>query len=334
MSYIYVTEPGAKVGLSGGNIKVTKDGNEIMTAPKQMVEAISIFGNAQMTTQCMRFCLVNGIRVSLFSKVGAYFGCIMSTNHVSITKQKQQFKLVEDKEFALKMAKKLVKAKINNQFVVAKRYLRNKEIDMENVLQQIKLAKSKIDEAENVEQVMGYEGSASRGYFQVLSGIIDEEFQFKGRNKRPPLDPVNAMLSMGYTMLMNEVKGQIEGHGLNPFAGFLHQDRERHPTLASDLMEEWRAIIVDSVILNMFSHKEISADMFNYDEETGACFLSEAAMKVFIKKLEQKLHSPTKYLDQFEGEMTFRTAIWHQVKALEKAIEIGDVDAYNPIVLR
>ena len=334
MSFVYVVEDGSKMSIDGGCLKITYKSGEVSKMPKETVEAISIFGNSQMSTQCTKFCLEKGIRVSYFSKNGSYFGCLLSTGHVNIKRLKKQIFLSEDKDFCVKLSKKIIQAKINNQLVVVKRYLRNSNIDESDNLFQISNARKKVIEAESVEQIMGYEGTASRYYFKILSDLVETDFKFSGRNRRPPKDPFNSLLSLGYTLVMYELYGELESHGLNPFAGFLHQDRENHPTLASDMMEEWRAMLVDSVVMSLIQGHEISIDEFYYDEETGACLLKKDGMKIFLSKMEKKLHSEAKYLSYINERMSFRKAIWHQVRMLSRTVDLGDVEQYKPITIR
>ena len=248
--------------------------------PKETVESIAIFGNSQMRTQCTHYCLMKGIHVNYFSKRGAYFGRLISTGHVNVRRQKQQIFLSEEKSFPVELSKRIIEAKINNQIVLVKRYLRNLELNENEAIFQMKNAKRKLESANTVEQIMGYEGIASRYYFQILSDMVEEEFKFNGRSRRPPKDPFNSMLSLGYTLLMYELYGEIENRGLNPYVGFLHQDRENHPTLASDMMEEWRAVIVDSAVMSLVQGHEISSQNFRVDEETGGCILDDAGMKI------------------------------------------------------
>lgn len=334
MSFVYVAEDGSKIGLEGGTITVLQKNGEVVKIPKETVEGISIFGNSQVTTQCVQYCLRKGIRISFFSKVGFYYGCMLSTGHVNIKRLKQQIFLSENQDFCLKLSQKLIEAKINNQLVVVKRYLRTAGITDEESLFQIRNAKKKVLETEDIEQLMGYEGIASRSYFKIIASLVDEQFRFEGRNRRPPKDPFNSMLSLGYTLVMYEIYGEIENRGLNPYAGFLHQDRERHPTLASDLMEEWRPVLIDAVVLSLIQGHEIQQDHFYYDKDTGACFLTENGMKIFFRKLENKLHSEMRYLEYIKQRTSFRRAIWHQVGLLVKAIESNDVDEYIPLRIR
>lgn len=334
MSFVYVAEGGSKIGIEGGSITVLQKSGEVVKIPKETVEGISIFGNSQLTTQCVQYCLRKGIRISFFSRVGSYYGCLLSTGHVNIKRLKQQIFLSENPEFCLSLSKKLIEAKINNQLVVAKRYLRTAGLKDEDSLFQIKNSRKKVLEAESIEQLMGYEGIASRYYFKMIASLVEEDFQFEGRNRRPPRDPFNSMLSLGYTLVMYEIYGEIENRGLNPYAGFLHQDRERHPTLASDLMEEWRPVLIDAVVLSLIQGHEIRKEHFYYDEESGACLLKEDGMKIFFRKLENKLHSEMKYLEYVLQRTSFRRAIWHQVGLLVKAIESNDADQYIPLRIR
>lgn len=122
-----------------------------------------------------------------------------------------------------------------------------KKEEVQHIIEQMKLAAKNIDKCTSVSQIMGYEGIAARHYFMGLSKCILPEFGFCGRSRRPPKDEFNSMISLGYAMLMNEIYGAVEGKGLNVYAGFLHQDRERHPTVASDMMEEWRSVLIDSM---------------------------------------------------------------------------------------
>lgn len=284
MSLVYVVEDGAKIGIEAGTINVYHKNGGITKVPKETVEAISIFGKSQVTTQCVQFCLRQGVRISFFSKTGSYFGCLISTGHIHVQRQRNQVHLSEDKGFCVEISKKIVECKINNQLVVAKRYLRNSGISEEEQLFQIGNARKKVMDATSIDQIMGYEGIASRNYFDILSAVVDESFSFKGRNRRPPRDPFNSMLSLGYSLIMYELYGELENHGLNPYFGFLHQDKEKHPTLASDMMEEWRPVLVDSMVMSLIQGHEINKEDFYY-EESGACFLKPEGLKIFQRIL-------------------------------------------------
>ena len=171
-------------------------------------------------------------------------------------------------------------------------------------------------------------------YFKRLSKLVEPEFSFNGRSRRPPKDEFNAMISLGYSILMNEMYGKVENKGLNPYFGFIHRDKEHHPTLVSDLIEEWRAVIVDSVVMSLINGHEISLEHFYGDMEKPGCFLTKEGMKIFINKLEKKERTDTKYLSYVNYAVSFRRAIELQIGELVKALEMEDATLYKPIRIR
>ena len=239
----------------------------------------------------------------------------------------------ENETFTLGFSKKIVNAKIQNQLVILKRYNRTAGVVIDNEMIGMKNAAQKLKICKSIEEVIGFEGIAARNYFQGLSKIIDPEFAFEGRNRKPPQDPFNAMISLGYTILMNEIYGELESRGLTPYGGFMHQDRERHPTLASDLLEEWRAVIVDATVMSMIQGHEISVEDFE-KVESGGIILKKEARQRFLGCLETKMHGEMNYLSYVSEKTSFRKAIWLQIGELVKAIEKGDYDLYEPIRVR
>jgi CRISPR-associated protein Cas1 len=199
----------------------------------------------------------------------------------------------------------------------------------------MQVCEHKLETAAGVEAAMGFEGNAAREYFNALGILVNvPEFKFSGRSRRPPKNAFNSMLSLGYSILMSEIYGAIESKGLNPYFGFIHSDREKHPTLASDLMEEWRAVIVDSVVMSLVNGHEIAIDEFVANEETGGVFLTRDGMRTFIKKLEGRFAANAKYLEYAAYSVSFRRAISMQVGELCKAIEQRDSSLYNPVIIR
>jgi CRISPR-associated protein Cas1 len=193
---------------------------------------------------------------------------------------------------------------------------------------------SKMKDCSGVEQLMGYEGTAAKYYFQGLAKLVEPEFYFRGRNRRPPKDEFNSLLSLGYSIVMNEIYGKIQAKGLNPYFGFIHQDREKHPTLASDLMEEWRAVIVDSVVMSLLNGHEMDKTHFRREDEEPGVFLTNDGMKIFLNKMNSKLNTYCRYLDYIEYEVSFRRAMELQVGQLAKATEQGDAGLYVPMRIR
>ena len=334
MACLYVTENGARIGLSGGHFLVDCRDKSQRLIPKETLESIVIFGNVNLTVPCIKECLTRGITISIFSTTGSYFGRIESTNHVSAKRIKSQVHLSNSEKERLIFSKKIIENKIHNQIVLLKRYRRNSDQDISNELNAMKIHENKIKTCTSIEQIMGYEGNASRQYFKALSKMIKSEFKFSGRSKRPPKDPFNSMISLGYTILMYEIMGEIENRGISPYIGFMHKDTENHPTLASDLLEEWRAVIVDATVLSLIQGNEIGIEEFMINEDSGATVISKNGISVFMKKLEKKMKSNMNYLDYLEHPISFRRAIWWQVSKLIKCIDEGNFNEYAPIRIR
>ena len=228
---------------------------------------------------------------------------------MNVFRQRRQAELGKDEKFCLEFSKKIIDAKIHNQIVVLRRYARNSR--------------------ENIDRPV-----AEMIYFRTLGKLIDPEFAFTGRNRRPPLDPFNSMLSLGYSIILNEIYGKLEGKGLNPYFGMLHQDREKHPTLASDMMEEWRAVLIDTTVMGILNGHELSVDDFYSEENKLGVFLSDRAFKIYLKKLEEKFRSDNKYLSYVDYSVSFRKALDLQVNQLAKMMETGDLTLYKPVKIR
>lgn len=228
----------------------------------------------------------------------------------------------------------MLQAKVKNQEVVLQRYKRGREVNLSEELKMMRISIQKMEGCQQIDQLMGYEGTAARYYFQGLAKVTEPEFYFQGRSKRPPKDEFNSMLSLGYSILLNEIYGKLQNKGLNPYFGFVHQDREKHPTLASDLMEEWRAVIVDSVVMSLVNGHEITKSHFRQNADMPGYYLTNEGMKIFIQKLEKKIHTDTRYLDYIDYPVSFRRAMELQIMQLVRAIEAEDVTLYQPIRIR
>ena len=334
MACLYITEQGAKCTVQQGKIIVLcKDGSRRMI-PEELLETVVVFGRVEMTTAFIQACLKRGVNVSFLSANGHYFGRLTSTSHTNPVRFKNQVYLSDNKEQCLIFAKKTLEAKIHNQQTLLYRYSRNSTSNVENQMNKMSHYKRKIDHSNTLEEAMGYEGIAAKEYFSALSQIVKPAFRFQGRNKRPPKDPFNSMISLGYTIAFYEIYAEVEGRGLTPYIGFSHKIKEYHPSLVSDLLEEWRTVIVDAVVLNMIQRNEIGEDDFHKDDDTGAVLLSGKALKRFIGELEKKMQKTMNYLEYLDNPVSFRRGIWWQVKSLAHCIDINDFSGYHPLRIR
>lgn len=334
MSYLYVCEQGAVVGFSENRFQVKYRNGMLTSVPAEVLEVIEVFGNVQVSTQCLQECLRRGVNVLFYSTNGAYYGRLISTNHVNVQRQRKQAELGKDEGFKLAFSKRIIDAKIRNQIVILRRYARTTKVDVARPVAEMQCMHRKVENADSIDQVMGYEGNAAKIYFKTLGRMIDPQFTFQGRSRRPPLDPFNSMISLGYSIIMNEIYGKLEGKGLNPYFGMMHRDREKHPTLASDLMEEWRAVLIDSTAMSMLNGHELSKDDFYQGVETPGVFLEKEGFKTYIQKLETKFRTQNRYLSYVDYSVSFRRAIDLQINQFVKVIEESDVTAYIPVLIR
>jgi CRISPR-associated protein Cas1 len=276
--------------------------------------------------------------VQYFSATGEYFGRISSTGHVNTKRQRLQLLFVDDETASLEICKRIISAKVNNQYQLVKRYARNSTVDVKDDVDAMTKAKQDARNARSKSSLLGYEGNAAKAYFSALSKLVYPEFKFDGRSRRPPKDPFNSMLSLGYTLLHSMIYGFLEGKGLNPYFGFLHKEKYNHPALASDLMEEWRSVIVDATVMSLVNGREIDISNFNSKESGRGVFIDKDGMKIFLKKLESKYQTNQAYLDYVENKATsqisYRRAIEQQVSMFSNMLEARDVELYKPIRIR
>ncbi len=334
MSHIFVTKHGNVIGIKQGRFIITqKDGVE-RSIPRETVESITIFGNSNMTTPCIQFCLTKGIPVSFFSGKGHYFGRLESTSHNKSDVTALQIKRFEDKNFAADLCRKIVSAKIRNQEVIIRRYIREMTNELERSLSLMKRYRQLAETNTNLETIMGYEGIAARIYFSCLSEIIEPEFAFKGRSRRPPKDPFNSLLSLGYTLLLHEIYPKLENEGLSPYYAILHKGYANHPALASDMMEEWRSVIVDSTALSMIQGHELHGEHFYEDEETGAVLLTREGMNKFLKKYEKTMNRNCGYLAYDTNTRTMRKALQEQCYRMRLSVMNDNSVEYTPVIIR
>lgn len=332
MSCLYVTEHGASVGIRQNRVEVKYQNGSLKSIPIEPLESIEIFGRSQMTTQAIAECLSRGIPVSFYAHGGEYFGRLVNTDSVNVSRQRLQFAMTEDDAFRLALAKRILEAKIHNQCVLLRRYARSSEKNVSAEIAILSRTEKRADRCESMEELMGCEGFAARQYFQGLGKLVKEEFHFEKRSKRPLKDEFNALISFGYSLLFHEIHAKAENRGLNAYLGFIHEDKEKHPALISDLVEEWRAVIVDAAAMSLINGNEIQKEHFQ-KTDTGV-YLNKGGSKIFINKMEQKMRKEMRYLDYADYPVTFRRALDMQIMRLVKAMEEKDPELYHPVRTR
>lgn len=330
---LYLSEPGSVLRKSAGKYIVELNKNKIGEVPSEKLSALVLFSGAHITSPCMTSLLNSGIPVTWLSSTGKFFGRVELTNQVNIERQREQFRRSEDEKFCLEISRIFIRAKVKNSIVILKRYNRNLENTKVQInIDEINKVVNNIDKSQDILTLNGYEGYISKLYFQAIAELINDDFKFKGRSRQPPKDAYNSLLSFGYTLLMYEIYTVVVNRGLHPYLGFLHKIKRGHPALASDLIEEWRSVLIDSLVFNLIQRKIIKIEDFETSDTDGGIYLKKDKAKLFIQKFEERICKESKYKD--DDNMSFRQVIDKQILLLIKSIEENNPYLYDAFYIR
>ncbi len=325
---LYAQVQGATVGLDGERLVVrTKEGNAEARLPN--TSQVCLFGNVQISTPAVRALLERSIPLVYFSYGGWFLGRTFAHDTNNIELRVAQHARLSDKIFCLELARSAVNSKILNCRTMLRR---NSEQADEVVLSELKQLSRKATEAVSLESLLGFEGSAARAYFGAFSNMmksrLTDTFDFEGRNRRPPRDPINALLSFAYALLSKELALAIATAGLDPLLGFYHQPRFGRPALALDLMEEFRPLIADSVVINVINTGVIGESDFL--RGPGACALTMDARKRFILAYERRMDQLVTH-PVFGYRISYRRVLEVQARLLGRRFtgEIQELPAFR-----
>ncbi|MDO4548720.1 MAG: CRISPR-associated endonuclease Cas1, partial [Clostridia bacterium] len=335
MSYIYLYEHGAKISVQNNRIVVEqKRANLTRSIPIEGVESVCIIGEVAFTSPCIKEFLGRGIQLTWLSPSGEFFGKLSGTNHQNVLREAAQFDARYDEAFCLEMAKKWTGAKMRNQRTLLRRYSRFRDADVQAEIDAIGQCIDGIESSPSINALMGHEGVAARHYFSALSRLTEPDFRFDKRTRQPPRDPFNSMLSFAYTLLLHEINVAVSSRGLHPYVGCMHALRNGHPALCSDLMEEWRPVIADSLVMSVVAKQSIKINEFDPPDSRGGVYLKPDACKRFLAEYEEKLRVQAKYLSYADFPVSFRRAIELQTGQFVKALEARDASIYQGVIIR
>ena len=325
MSVLYVLQPEAVLSKAYEAFTVAikqEDGSwKKHSIPAQTVEQVVLMGNPQVTGDALVYALELGMPVHYLSVFGKYLGSALPGYSRNGSLRLAQYAVYHDIERRLALVKAIVTAKIHNQHAVLYRHGIG-----ENPL---KLRKKLVDEQTTLDQVRGIEGLAAREYFACWSSMLGDLWSFAGRNRRPPTDPVNSILSFAYGLLRVQVTAATHMAGLDPYVGYLHEATRGQPAMVLDLMEEFRPLVADNLVLSVLHRGELKPKDFL--ESLGAYSLSEAGRKTFLQAFERKMNDEFKH-PTFNYRCSYRRAIELQARLLSRHLQEGVV--YKPLTLR
>ncbi|HEY9166458.1 MAG TPA: type I-C CRISPR-associated endonuclease Cas1c [Candidatus Kryptonia bacterium] len=353
LNTLYITSDDAYVHKERETFVVEVDNKKVFQAPVHSIENIVCFGFKSLSPPLMAFCAENNVGISYLSENGRFLARVTGPQQGNVLLRKAQYAMSDSEPQSLSVARPIIAAKVANYRNLLLRHQRNRppvgdpvngedseepesEEEPSKAVESVAAAMGGrlegIRKAETLDELRGLEGECAAMYFGVLSALIKvKDFEFTSRSKRPPLDPANALLSFLYAILVNDVRSALETTGLDPQVGFLHQLRSGRPSLALDIMEEFRAYLGDRIMLNLINLKQVSKEDFEI-RESGEVRMSDEARKTVLaayqKRKQEEITHP------FLGEkMTIGLLPHIQAQLLARYVR-GDMQEYPPFYVK
>lgn len=332
---LYVTTPNAYLSQDGENIVIKKDNDELARIPFHNIEGIITFGYTGASPSLMGTCAKKNIALTFLSMHGRFLARVCGEQNGNVVLRKAQYRISDNEQASLIYAQCMILGKLYNARWVLERGVREHSLQVdieclkETISDIVKIMKQ-VQAVKDLNQLRGFEGIAATKYFSVFGQLIlqqKEDFAFRIRSKRPPMDNVNALLSFMYTILAHDCASALESVGLDSYVGFLHKDRPGRISLALDLMEEFRSVMVDRFVLTIINKKIVTACDFK-KLETGAVSMDDEARRKILGAWQNKKNE--KITHPFLNEkMEWGMLPFVQAQLLAKAIR-GDLDEYPP----
>jgi len=349
MAVMYVTEQGAALTKRGEHLVVEKRGTTIHRMHAFKVSQVVLMGRIQLSPAVVPFLLGRGIDTVFLSMYGRYHGRLASQLGKNVELRLRQYNRFQEPEFAAEMARRCIRGKIENCRVLLRRRNQERRVDeVVEALHRLRALGRRLSLCPDAASVMGVEGAAGAVYFGVFDHMLQVEgMEFNGRNRRPPKDPVNVLLSFGYTLLANAVETRVNLTGLDPYLGCLHSPEYGRPSLVLDLMEEVRPVLVDALVVGLVNKKVIGTTHFHRPEdreppafafageppkrEDYPIILDHEGARKLIAHFEARLDRRVLYPPRGK-QLTYRDILLEQARSLARLLE-GEGE-YEPFTMR
>ncbi|RCX20106.1 CRISPR-associated Cas1 family protein [Anaerobacterium chartisolvens] len=337
LNTLYIITPDNYLALDGETVLIRKNEETVKRLPLHNLEAIVTFGYTGASPALMGACAKRSIDLSFLTPSGRFLARVVGESRGNVTLRKEQYRISDSEEKSCAVARNFIIGKIYNAKWILERAARDHgmRLDAERLKKVSSMLTKKLEEVVycgELEQLRGIEGNAANMYFGEFDGLIlqqRESFYFNGRNKRPPTDNVNALLSFTYTLLARDCAAALEAVGLDAYVGFLHRDRPGRASLALDLMEELRCLVADRFVLSLINKKAINGEGF-VKRENGAVIMEDETRKTVLaawqeRKREQMTHP---FLDE---KVEWGLVPYVQATLLARFLR-GDLDEYPPLM--
>ena len=332
MATMYVTEQGARVEKEYRRLLVTKEDEVLMAVPVARVSQVVLVGNVGVTTPALLMLLREGVGFTLVSRAGQLRGHLVPPMPRNLPLRHQQYERARDEAFCLAVGRAVVDGKLRNYRTLALRMARSRpDVAEGEALGRLEESVQRVKTAADLAELRGVEGVGTRAYFEVFRRALREGWEFERRVRRPPTDPINALLSFGYTLLTDNLGAACEVVGLDRYDGFFHADKYGRPALALDLVEEFRGVVVDSVVLTLVNKRMLGERDFR-PGPGGAVYLGKRGLRVFLKQYSARLNTRILH-PHVKRRLTYQQCFEVQARLLAKVIQ-GEWAAYRPFRVR
>jgi len=335
LNTLYVTSQGSYLSKDGECVVVRTEDGEKRRFPAHVLDGIVCFGNVLCSPFLLGHCGDKGLAVSFLTERGRYLAGVRGPQSGNVLLRRAQYRLADDPDGSSRLARAVIAGKTANSRAVLRRCLRDhgERVDraaVEGGVAVLDDCAERLRRPVALDEARGLEGRAANAYFSVFGNMVlaeDPAFIFAGRNRRPPLDAVNCLLSFVYTLLAHDVRSALEAVGLDPQAGFLHRDRPGRPGLALDVMEEFRPFLADRLVLSLVNRGEVRGRGFVH-KESGAVFMDDDTRKTVLtawqkRKQDEAMHPFLK------ERIPLGLAFHVQAQLMARAVR-GDLDGYPP----
>ena len=335
MGTVYVTQQDSFVGKTDERLHVKFEKNLLLDVPLIKIEGLVIMGRATVSPALLIELLERKIPLTFLTRTGKYLGCLEPPLTKNIFIRSAQWAAARDGGVkATHIVQGFVRGKLKNYRIALLRAQReHKDTELAAAITRLDNAIEPIDRTERIDSLRGLEGAGSAAYFGSFDKLIRAEgFSFESRRRRPPTDPVNALLSFGYSLLAHDIQSAVNIVGFDPYLGYLHTERYGRPSLALDLMEEFRPLVVDAMVLAALNRKALVLSDFTTEPLSKAVSLSDEGRKTFLRSYEQKKQSKFKH-PVLQKQCTYQEAFEIQARLLGKYL-MSETDKYPPLILK
>lgn len=337
LNVLYVTTPETYLGKEGESVALRRDGAPIHRISLANLQGIICLGRVTVSPYLMAHCAERGVCITYLTETGRFLASVHGETKGNVLLRRSQYRWADDPERSASVTRFILKGKLGNARTVLRRGAR--EAKDETAAARLgacadlhTAALTRLDRERNVDGLRGVEGEAAAAYWAAFDALILNDhaaFRFAGRNRRPPLDAVNCLLSFVYTLLAHDLRSALEGIGLDPYVGFLHRDRAGRASLSLDLLEEMRACLADRLVLSLVNRRQVAPDGF-VTQDSGAVVMDESTLKTVITAWQERKKETIRH--PFLNEVVEIGLLPH-LQALLLARHIrGDLDGYPPLI--